>query len=386
MDSTDLDDVLGTLDAPDAVEGDAGFDLRGSLLPAPPPTPKWPFFLAGLFLLIGAAVAVAWPINVPYYALSPGPVNDTSDYVSVPEVAGEEQGDLFFLTVSLREINALEYVGALLNDEVDLSPRENIRPVGVSQDELREQNLALMEMSQTNAKFVALTELGYEVTLEGSGAQVSSVVEGSAADGVVQVGDIIVGVDDDVVEFSSDAVDLIGGRSPGDVVALEVQRENEDGQVETLVLDITLKPFRFADEDGNVEEDPERGMVGVLLINAPTNIVFPVDVTIDSQNIGGPSAGLMFTLEVMNQLTAEDLTKGYRIAGTGSIDADGVVGNIGGIRQKVFGAIDIGADYVLVPAGNYEDAVDAAGDDIVVVRVATIDDALGFLEDLEPAA
>ncbi|HSF87119.1 MAG TPA: PDZ domain-containing protein [Acidimicrobiia bacterium] len=363
---------------------DPWIDVPAELRP-PPKLPKWPFVVAGLILLIGTAIAVAWPINVPYYALSPGPVNDTGDFVVVEEPAGEESGDLFFLTVSLREINALEYVGALLNNEVDLSPRENIRPAGVSQDDLRQQNLDLMNSSKLNAKFVALTQLGYEVVFIGSGALVNSIVEDSAAIGLVQEGDLITAVDGEPIEFSEDAVALIGGRSPGEVVTLTLDRVMEDGEVETLDVEITLKPFRFIDEDGVVQEEPERGMVGVLLVNGPTEAEFPVEVDIDSQNIGGPSAGLMFTLEIMNQLTEEDLTRGYRIAGTGSIAADGTVGSIGGVRQKVFGAIDVGAAYVLVPAGNYDEALEAAGDDIEVVRIGTIDDAVVFFDSLEHA-
>ena len=348
-----------------------------------PKLPKWPFFVAGFLLLIGAAVAASWPINVPYYALSPGPVNDTSDFVTVDEPVGAEDGDLFFLTVSLREINALEYLGAVLNEQVDLSPRENIRPAGVSQDDLRRQNINLMETSKTSATFVALTRLGYDVTFEGAGALVTSIVEGSAADGVIEPNDVIVAVDGEPVEFSSDAVELVSGHPPGDTLTLVLERTDTDGEVEELTVDVTLGPFRFEREDGTVDEDQDRGMVGVLLDNAPgATVVFPVEVDIDAQNIGGPSAGLMFALEIMNQLTEEDITKGHRIAGTGTIDADGNVGSIGGIRQKVYGAIGVGAQYVLVPERNFDDAVDAAGDDIVVVNVATVDDALAFLEGL----
>jgi PDZ domain-containing protein len=123
-------------------------------------------------------------------------------------------------------------------------------------------------------------------------------------------------------------------------------------------------------------------MIGVLLENNEPIVEFPVNVEIDSQNIGGPSAGMMFTLQIMDQLTEEPLTKGYRIAGTGTISTDGTVGAIGGIHQKVYGAIDAGARAVLVPAANYPDAVAAAGDRIEVVKVETIDDALAFLATL----
>jgi PDZ domain-containing protein len=156
----------------------------------------------------------------------------------------------------------------------------------------------------------------------------------------------------------------------------------EDNTVEQLDIPIVLGPFLATDEDGNLIDDPNRGMVGVLLTDASTETVFPVDITIDSQNIGGPSAGLMFALEIMNQLTEEDLTKGRAIAGTGTIARDGTVGAIGGIKQKVYGAIDAGAEFVLVPSSNYPDAILAAGDDITVIEVATIDDALAFLATL----
>ncbi len=354
--------------------------------PPPPPArrlPKWPFVVVGLLLLAGASVAALWPLNVPYYALSPGPVNDTSDFVSVADAA-EETGDLFFLTVSLREINAFEYLGALLSNEVDLRPRENIRPAGVTSEELRLQNLELMETSKDNAMYVALTQLGYDVVFDGTGAVVSSLLDGSPAEGLIEVGDLITAVDGEVVEFSADASDLVGGHAPGDVVEFVLDRSIDEDEVDTLTIEVTLVPYRFEEEDGSITEDPDRGMVGLMLLNGPTNISFPVDIDIDAQNIGGPSAGLMFTLEIMNQLTDGQITNGHRIAGTGTISPDGVVGAIGGVRQKVFAAIEVGADYVLVPEGNYEDALTAAGDEIEVVSVANIEQALAFLETLDP--
>jgi PDZ domain-containing protein len=347
--------------------------------------PIWPFVVAGFMFLVGAAATliVLFPFDVPYYSFSPGPVNDVSDFIEVPEASAEGSGELFFLTVSLKEVNVIEYVGALLDRQVDLSPRENVRPVGVSQESLRQQNLALMRNSQDSAKFVALTQLGYEVTLIGSGALIQGIVEESAAADVLFEGDVIVAVNGESVEFVDEAVAKIGGRVPGDEVVLTIQRVvAPENTAESIDITIVLGPYRAADENGNIIDEPNRGMVGVLLTNADTETVFPVDIEIDSQNIGGPSAGLMFTLEIMNQLTEDDLTKGRSIAGTGTIARDGTVGAIGGIKQKVFGAIDAGADYVLVPASNVPDAREAAGDDITIIEVATITDALSFLETL----
>jgi PDZ domain-containing protein len=348
-----------------------------------PKLPKWPFVLAGVLIALVLAVVAAWPIQLPYFATSPGPVSDTSDYITI-ENSYDDEGELLFLTIVYSDVNVIEYVGAWLDPEVDLVAKERIQPAGVSREDLRRQNLAMMANSQQTAVFVALTKLGYEVTFEGSGAVVTSVVDDSAAVGVLQPGDAIVAVDGSEVEFVNDTVDAIGGRKPGDTITLTVQRPvgEEDGEFETLDFDITLGPFRVVNEDGSVEEDPDRGMVGVLLDNGPSEVIFPVDVEIDADNIGGPSAGMMFTLEIINQLTEDDLTKGHRVAGTGTIDPEGMVGAIGSVRQKVFGAISAGAEYILVPAANYDVAVDAAGDDIDVVRVATIDDALDFFERL----
>lgn len=393
MDRTSVDPTAESVAAADPhTPGDA----TGGSAPIDPGVPGgdpgairvrrvWPWVLVGILLLVGVGVAISWPIKVPYYALSPGPVEDTSDFVTVAEPIGDpSQGELLFLTVSVRETNLLGYLGAVISDEVDLAPRENIRPAGVSSEQLRQQNLDLMESSKDYAKYVALDRLGHDPQLVGTGALVAQVVEGSAADGALELGDVVVAVDGQSVQFNSDATELVAGHAPGETIELTVERTTGE-EVETLTVPITLTPFRFVQEDGSVEEDSERGMVGILLVNDEVTVDFPIPVEIDSQNIGGPSAGMMFTLEVYDQLSEGDLTAGHRIAGTGTIDIDGNVGGIGAIRQKVYGAIAVGADYMLVPASNFEVAADAAGEDIEVVRIATIDDALAFFEDLPPA-
>ena len=349
------------------------FDVPDNGAPGRQRIPKWPFVLAGLLLVIGIAVAIAWPIKIPYYTLSPGPLYDTSDFVYVvgEETEYEIEGEMFFLTVSLREANLFEYFAGQLNPKVEIAPRENYRPSGVSPEDLRRENLARMEQSKADATFVALTKLGYEPTYTGTGALVIETVPDSAAEGVLLSDDVIIAIDGTATAFRSDVVDRLGEMAVGDQVVLTIER-NLDGSddVEVVDVDIVL---------GVHTDDPNRPMVGVLLDNNAPIIEFPVDVETDTQNIGGPSAGMMFTLEIMNQLTEEDITDGERIAGTGTIARDGSVGGIGGVQQKVHGAIDAGAAVVLVPASNYEDALEAAGDKIVVVRVETIDDALEYL-------
>ena len=350
-------------------------DIPESVRPSSP-YPKWPWILAGVLIVIGIGIAIAWPITLPYYALSPGPVYDTADFVTVEGGEPSSEGELFFLTVSLKEANVFEWAAGQIDKAVDISPRENIRPVGVSPEQLRRESLAAMEESKNDATFVALTQLGYEVTFLGTGALVIETVPDSAADGELFAGDIIVEMDGQTVAFRSDIISQLSDAEIGQLVEMLVQRPVVEGATdnyEETRVELVLGPH---------VDDPTRPMIGVLLDNNEPIIEFPVTVVIDSQNIGGPSAGMMFTLQIMDQLTEEEITKGYRIAGTGTIAKDGSVGAIGGVKQKVYGAIDAGARAVLVPAGNYDAALEAAGDDIEVVRVETIEDALAFLESL----
>ncbi len=337
--------------------------------------PKWPWVLASFLLASGIAIAISWPITVPYYTLSPGPVFDTSDFVEIEDGLVSDQGELFFLTVSLKEANIFEYAAAQIDERVTLRERETIRPPGVSQEDLRRESLDAMEQSKQNAIFVALTELGYEVTYIGTGALVIETVPDSAADGILLSGDIIIEMDGHVIAFRSDVIDLLQDKDVGDRVTMILERPVGDSADEYRDTDVEL-------ELGPHVEDPLQPMIGVLIGNNEPIVEFPIEVIIDSHNIGGPSAGLMFTLQIMDQLTQEEITKGERIAGTGTMRRDGSVGPVGGVPQKVYGAIDTGAVAVLVPAANYEAAVAAAGDDIKVVRVETIDDALAFLDSL----
>ena len=134
----------------------------------------------------------------------------------------------------------------------------------------------------------------------------ASPVEGTGADGVLLGEDVIVAIDGEPVEFRSDVIDLLSGLEIGDAVLITIERVDADGNVEELEQRIVLGPH---------VDDPTQPMIGILLDNNEPIVEFPVVVKIDSNNIGGPSAGMMFTLQIMDQLTEEDLTNGYRIAG-----------------------------------------------------------------------
>ncbi len=355
--------------------------MTAQLDPLPPSRPRRrgaTFTVVALVLgaLLVLGVVAASTIEVAYYAVGPGPVEEVEPLVSVGgdvETFGAT-GEFAFLTVVLDEVTVLEYLDAAIDSRIDLQPREAIRPAGVSSEELREANRRSMEESKQRAVFVALTRLGYEAELSGEGAVVVGLVEESPAAGQLEADDVIVSLNDEDVAMATDAVAAVGRLAPGDVVAIKLKRTGDSGDEQVIDTQVTL---------GEHPDEPDRGFIGIYLDTVNSVADFPVDVEIDSGNVGGPSAGLMYTLGIMNLLTEEDITRGHKIAGTGTIDNEGRVGPIGGIRQKVFAAVESGAAYVLVPAANAEDARRAAGDDIEVVSVATIDDALAFLDTLE---
>lgn len=335
--------------------------------------PRWPFAIGSVLMVLAIFSVVLWNIELPYLAWSPGP---TPEVVDLLTVEGAEQyaveGDLYMLTVSQQDLNVYELLAAVADPQVDVLDRTAVRPIDVTQEEYQRQSRERMDESKVAAISVALDRVGYDVTVEGDGVEVVSVLEGTPADGVLEAGDIITAINGKRVFVGTDAVAEISTYAIGDTITLTVSR-GEDA----LDLPVTL-----------TEHTQNKGqpMVGFGPLTYNPRFVFPIDVEIDSSNIGGPSAGMMYTLAIINVLTPEDLTHGLRIAGTGTISTNGDVGPIGGVRQKVVGAAKSGAQYILVPEANYEEALTAEIAGSEIVAVATIDDALDFLAGLEPAA
>jgi len=336
---------------------------------------RWvtPGFVAVGLLLLGFALIMVAGIRVPYLATSPGPVTEVHGIISVEgSESYEPAGELFFLTISrpIQSLTVLELFEAWRDPAVDVVDRDSIVPPGQTSDARRLQNLQLMMNSQQIAIAVALDRLGFEVDIVGTGALVVEVLEGSGGFGIVEVDDIVSGVDGVEIRFVQELISEVRARQVGDTVTLTISRENE-----TIERQVVL---------GESETDPGLPVVGISVADAGTAFEFPIEVNIDAGSVGGSSAGMMQSLGVYNTLSEDDITNGHRIAGTGTISTDGSVGRIGGIRQKTFAAIGVGAEYLIVPEGDFEASFEAAGGKIDVIPVATIDDALEFLKSLPP--
>lgn len=323
-----------------------------------------PLWLIGALFLVAALALVAWNIELPYLAFSSGPVSDAVDAVNAEEVeVFPPRGELLMLTIVSQDVNLFEAAIAGLDPTIDLVPREAFRPPDESDEEFRRRVLAQMDDSQQRAITVAMNQLGYQMVPRD--VLVVDVAEGVPSADVLEIGDTIESVDGAEVSSGDQLTGALEGRHPGDIVDMGIVREGTDQEVE---VELVARP-----------DDPSIPMIGISVQDL-TDPPFPI--TLDAGNVGGPSAGMMHTLAIMDTLTPGDMTGGHVVAGTGTIQYDGTVGAIGGVRQKVVAAEAAGAEYVLVPENNYEQALTAPRRTIEIVPVASIDDALDFLADL----
>jgi PDZ domain-containing protein len=327
--------------------------------------------IAGLAFLVLLALPAALlltnsGLDAPGLALSVEPM------VSVPPQYGKSHAGTFILTSVLEQapITAGEWLAARLNPAVRIVSPQDITPSNITPQEQARQGFEMLDQSVSTAIGVGMQLAGYPATISGTGAQIVSILPESPANGPLAPGDVVTALNGHPIRTTSDLIDLVKAQQPGDRVDLTVDRGGSTSQV-TVPLMPPAAPG-----------GPPR--LGVSIQTAGFDVHTPFPVTITPQKIvGGPSAGLMFTLAVYNALTPQDLTGGRRIAGTGTINPDGSVGPIGGVQQKVAAAEAAGAEYFLSPVENYPDAL-AAAKNIRVVEIATAQQAIDFLRGLPP--
>lgn len=336
--------------------------------------------LVGVWALAVAMVVLLVITFLPtsYVIQRPGPVYNTlgtaenADGEEVPliSVEGAEtfptDGTLDLLTVQVqgnreRTPSWFELAMAWFDPTRAVMPIDAIFPPGQTTDDRNEQSAQMMVDSQHEATAAALIELGYDV---GAQLAVYSVTDDAAAAGILEEGDLILEANGETLTDVS-ALRTIINEGDGAPVELLIER---DGQQQT----VEVTPKETTDEDGKTS--------WILGVNLTTDYDFPIDVTIQLNNVGGPSAGMMFALGIIDTLTPGELNGGEQVAGTGTITADGEVGPIGGIRQKMWGAVDAGAEWFLAPEANCDEVVGHVPGDLRVFSVEDLDDALAVLD------
>jgi len=259
-----------------------------------------------------------------------------------------------------------ELIPQLRPDGSELVPAHAIVPPGSDFEERRRQNLRQMDRSQEIAAAVALRELGLEVGSDPEGALIVAVAPDAPAEGKVRATEVIVAVDGKAVKTPDDLRRLISDREPGERVRVNVRA---GGAVRTEVLRTIESP-----------EQEGRAIIGVQ-VEQSARIELPIDVEIDVGGVGGPSAGLAFALDVLEEL-GRDIDRGYKIAATGEIQLDGAVGPIGGVKQKTLGAREAGIDVFLVPAGDNAAVARRNASGLRIIAVESFQQALRQLATL----
>jgi Lon-like protease len=319
-----------------------------------------------LFAFIGASL-----VQVPYVTLRPGSTRPVTEQVLVdgaPSYPPEES--IAYTTVGIGSATLLEVLAGWLDDDVDVVPEQDVRG-GRSDEENTRYNAQLMDTSKLVATAVALERLGYDVDIRTTGTVVRGFAEDAPAEDVLELDDVIVAVDGKAVDEPDEVGELLQPGGPGAKHTLTVERP--PGSTTHVDIDIDTVP---------APDDPERAIIGIAAEDRIVGAELPIDVTIDSGSVGGPSAGLAFTLAVIDVLTPGELTGGHKVAVTGTMNLDGTVGPIGGGAQKGITVRDSGYEVFLVPEAEVAEVREAVGDDVEVIGVSTLEDALEALESL----
>ncbi|MDV6014576.1 PDZ domain-containing protein [Haloechinothrix sp. LS1_15] len=324
-------------------------------------------------LLVAVFGAVGATVSVPYVALGPGPIYDTlgeiddEPVISVRDDDGEIVEDLVYdttgsaslTTVSVADdVTMFNALARWVSGQFALAPREQYFRPGLTEEEIQEENIAQFEHSQDSAEVAALRLLGYP-----TGVYVQEVLPDEPAEDIVPPGAELLAVDGTELDSIHEVHDVLADRGPGEVVELDYR--DEDGQEHSDTLELGAR------------EDREQGFMGVTLTERAE-----VDFTIDIElaDVGGPSAGIMFAVAIVDRMTEEDLLDGEHVAGSGEIAVTGEVGPIGGIGFKVDAARDAGVDAFLVPEQNCPEAVAADAGDMTLISVGTLEETIDALE------
>ena len=305
-------------------------------------------------------------VKSDYYFMSPGPPYQWN--IEIENVQTYEyEGNLYQLTVRRDEANYFVYAWARLNSQIDLYPREVILPDGVTPQELSEISIQNMMTSENVAIAVALDSLNYDIQSEGDGVLVVGLLDDSPVKDKLIKNDLIVSINNELVKSVSEFISMLRTYEIGDIVNIGLIRNEQELTIETKLI-----------EHVEYENEP---MVGFLASTPNQQFIFPFEVDIKTGNVGGPSAGMMMALNVYNLLTEDDITNGKKIAGTGTIEIDGSIGPVGGVKQKVIAAKRANAGLILVPIANYEEASVFADDNTQIVAVDSFDNALNVIFD-----
>lgn len=343
-----------------------------------------------------AAAYILFFLPLPYYILMPGTAEAVKPMVHIEQGQTPEKGVLMLTTVRGGEANVFYYLVARVHPYEEIVKKEEMFGQGVSQQDYSQRQQYVMLTSQSDAMQAAYKKANITYHIKNEGVMVLRTLPGLPAEKVLKGGDYLLKVDETPISKAQDLLDYVKNKKAGDTITISYRRDKA-----TFVTPLALGTLpQEKDEQGK----PLPSRPGLGISPGDVQSVQAEDaakqLSVKTEDIGGPSAGLMFSLEMYAQLTGTDVTKGYRIAGTGTITPTGEVGPIGGIEHKIVAADREGTDIFFAPkdlyppAGekfdpilNYTDALNRVkkiGSKMKVVPVGTMEDALSYLNGLPP--
>ena len=325
--------------------------------------------VAGL-LLLAVTFVLLLTTTTDSFLLVPDKAHPLAALVSVPGGHdGTDEGGIYYVDVLERKASVLERMFPGLREGATLVKHEDIAPPGVSDQERIEADRRAMELSQQIASAVALRQLGYKVRVTLDGIIVARVTPGSGADGKLQNGDVILGVDGKRVFTTTQLRAAVGRHRIDAVLHVAVRRH---GKKQTVDVRTTR------------DKDTGRPILGIFAETSPALAIhLPFKIKFNLRNVGGPSAGLAFALQILQE-RGRDIDHGYRVAATGVIEPDGSVGEIGGVKQKTIGARKAHVDVFLVPAGANAQEARKYAHGLRIIPVKSFQQALRALATLGP--
>lgn len=340
---------------------------------------KWLVWSVIVGLLL---VLINQMITLPYYVLAPGSASPVNKAIEIPaEHEYKPKGELLYTTVSLKQAHPLDMVWSQFDSQDQIKKRVEVIGRQTPKEFLEQSNLS-MDESRMMATAVAMKKAGFNVSQQGDGAEIKVVSKDAPATGKFSVGEVITAVNGQQTKLASDVTQMVRAVPVG--TKLNVDVKAPDGKTRTVEVTTAERPETLPDQ-------PKVSFIGISLQTANPRLDTPFPVKVDLGAVGGPSAGLAMSIALLDELTPGELTGGKEIATTGTIDLDGNVGEVGGVKQKVAAVRrESDARLMLVPRAEEELARRYAGNDLKVVGVDNLDQAVQAIidnggEQLQPA-
>ena len=318
------------------------------------------YYIKRYFLIIIITVLILLNlIPTPYFLVIPGQAINLSENITVENGGKDAKGQFLLTSTAIIRANLLLYIYGFFDPNIDLKNKDNEILLNMDQKDYIDVMDKLMQESQMISKIVALRKAGYSPEISGRGILINGILDNSPAKNKLLPGDVIIKIDEQPVYTLEDLSEVVRNYNSSQIIRITFLRDNSTYSTSIPLIELP-----------NTDDKTERIGIGVYADTKDLQCRFPLKIEINLEKIKGPSAGLMIALEILNQLTENDLSSSLLIAGTGNLSMDGRITEVDGIKQKIISAKKHKADVFLVPQKNYSEALKFSHG----IRIIPVDD------------